>query len=183
MPKGALADPRKNGSLLDLAPIRRGHSIGDALHRTVELAAHAERLGLHRYWLADHHNMSPMASSAHIILAGAVAAGTRSIRVGTGSLNLSNHTPSWSPTRSEPWTPYTPAASTSASAARPAPTRGRPQPSAAATAGADKSSAQVKALMADLGPYSPPAPLSHAAAPGLPHRDGHRCAPAPGAYE
>ncbi|WP_405483470.1 LLM class flavin-dependent oxidoreductase [Streptomyces sp. NBC_00009] len=80
-------------SLLDLAPIRRGHSIGDALHRTVELAAHAENLGFHRYWLAEHHNMAAMASSANIILAGAVAAGTETIRVGTGSLNLSNYAP------------------------------------------------------------------------------------------
>ncbi len=63
-------------SLLDLAPIRHGHTVGDALHRTVELAAYAERLGFHRYWLAEHHNMAPMASSANIILAGAVAAGT-----------------------------------------------------------------------------------------------------------
>lgn len=80
-------------SLLDLAPIRHGHTVGDALHRTVELAAHAELLGFHRYWLAEHHNMAPMASSANIVLAGAVAAGTRTIRVGTGSLNLSNYAP------------------------------------------------------------------------------------------
>ncbi|MET9387023.1 LLM class flavin-dependent oxidoreductase [Streptomyces sp. NPDC002928] len=80
-------------SLLDLAPIRKGHTAGDALHRTVELAAHAERLGFHRYWLAEHHNMAPMASSANIILAGVVLGGTRSIRVGTGSLNLLNYAP------------------------------------------------------------------------------------------
>ncbi|MFF1257433.1 LLM class flavin-dependent oxidoreductase [Streptomyces sp. NPDC058321] len=80
-------------ALLDLAPIRRGHSIGNALHRTVELAAHAESLGFHRYWLAEHHNMAPMARSANIILAGAVAAGTETIRVGTGSLSLSNYAP------------------------------------------------------------------------------------------
>jgi len=87
------SSPPPRLSLLDLAPVRQGHTVGDALRRTVALAAHAERLGFHRYWLAEHHNMAPMASSANTVLAGAVLAGTSTIRVGTGSLNLSNYAP------------------------------------------------------------------------------------------
>ncbi|MEU6192278.1 LLM class flavin-dependent oxidoreductase [Streptomyces sp. NPDC047061] len=80
-------------SLLDNAPIRRGYTAQDGLANTVTLAAHADRLGFHRYWLAEHHNFQTMASSANIVLAGAVAAATERIGIGTASLNLSNYSP------------------------------------------------------------------------------------------
>nr|WP_245855927.1 LLM class flavin-dependent oxidoreductase [Paenibacillus rigui] len=80
-------------SVLDLAPILAGGSAKDAYHRTLELARHAERLGYHRYWLAEHHNMPGIASSATSLLIGHVAAGTEKIRVGSGGIMLPNHAP------------------------------------------------------------------------------------------
>ncbi|MFI5609394.1 LLM class flavin-dependent oxidoreductase [Amycolatopsis sp. NPDC051903] len=80
-------------SVLDLAPISEGHGVGDALRNTIDLARHAERLGYRRYWLAEHHNMPGIASSATVVLIGSVAGATESIRVGSGGIMLPNHAP------------------------------------------------------------------------------------------
>lgn len=80
-------------SVLDLAPITQGSDAAAALRHTLDLARHAERLGFHRYWLAEHHNMPGIASAATSIVIGHVAAGTRSIRVGAGGIMLPNHAP------------------------------------------------------------------------------------------
>jgi luciferase family oxidoreductase group 1 len=80
-------------SVLDLAPVPQGTSIGQALHNSLDLARHAERLGYHRYWLAEHHNMPGIASAATAVVIGHVAAGTSTIRVGSGGVMLPNHAP------------------------------------------------------------------------------------------
>jgi len=80
-------------SILDLAPIPQGSDVSRALANTIELARHAERLGYDRYWLAEHHNMPGVASAATSVLIGAVAAATRTIRVGAGGIMLPNHAP------------------------------------------------------------------------------------------
>jgi len=80
-------------SVLDLSPIPSGHTAGDALRNTIDLARHAEAIGLRRYWLAEHHNAGGLACPAPEILIGQVAAATRSIRVGSGGIMLPNHTP------------------------------------------------------------------------------------------
>ena len=80
-------------SVLDLAPITQGSDAAAALRNTRDLARHAERLGFHRYWLAEHHNMPGIASAATAVVIGHVAAGTRTIRVGAGGIMLPNHAP------------------------------------------------------------------------------------------
>ena len=80
-------------SVLDLAFVPQGSTPADALGNTLDLARHAERLGYHRYWLAEHHNMVGIASAATAVVIGYVAAGTRSIRVGAGGIMLPNHSP------------------------------------------------------------------------------------------
>jgi luciferase family oxidoreductase group 1 len=80
-------------SVLDLSPIPEGATAADALHNTLDLARHAEALGYRRYWLAEHHSMPGIASAATSIVIGHVAAGTRSIRVGSGGIMLPNHAP------------------------------------------------------------------------------------------
>ncbi|WP_199430372.1 LLM class flavin-dependent oxidoreductase [Qaidamihabitans albus] len=80
-------------SVLDLAPITSGSDSATALRNTVELARHTERLGYHRYWLAEHHNMPGIASSATAVLIGHVATATERIRVGSGGVMLPNHAP------------------------------------------------------------------------------------------
>jgi luciferase family oxidoreductase group 1 len=80
-------------SVLDLSPIPAGSTAGEALRNTLDLARHAEALGLRRYWLAEHHNAGSLACPAPQILIGQVAAGTRSMRVGSGGIMLPNHTP------------------------------------------------------------------------------------------
>jgi luciferase family oxidoreductase group 1 len=82
-----------NFSVLDLAPIVEGSNAGRALANTVDLARHAEAWGFTRYWLAEHHNMQGIASSATAVVIGHVAQGTRSIRVGSGGIMLPNHAP------------------------------------------------------------------------------------------
>ena len=67
--------------------------MAQALHRSRELAQHAELLGYRRYWLAEHHNMPGIASAATAVVIGHVAAGTKSIRVGSGGVMLPNHPP------------------------------------------------------------------------------------------
>ncbi|MGW4489114.1 LLM class flavin-dependent oxidoreductase [Amycolatopsis sp. NPDC004368] len=80
-------------SVLDLSPVSDGHGVGEALRNTIDLARHAERLGYRRYWLAEHHNMPGIASSATVVLIGTVADATESIRVGSGGIMLPNHAP------------------------------------------------------------------------------------------
>ncbi|WP_158964465.1 LLM class flavin-dependent oxidoreductase [Chachezhania sediminis] len=80
-------------SLLDLSPVPEGATVSDALSNTVELAKHADRLGYHRFWLAEHHNMPGIASAATSIVIGRVAAETSRIRVGAGGIMLPNHPP------------------------------------------------------------------------------------------
>lgn len=82
-----------NLSMLDLVPIREGYSVRDALQLSLHTARHVESLGFERYWLAEHHNMPGIASSATAVLVGHVAAGTQRIRVGSGGIMLPNHAP------------------------------------------------------------------------------------------
>lgn len=80
-------------SILDLAFVPEGATPAAALRNTLDLAQHAERLGYHRFWLAEHHNMVGIASAATAVVIGYVAAGTRTIRVGSGGIMLPNHAP------------------------------------------------------------------------------------------
>jgi luciferase family oxidoreductase group 1 len=80
-------------SILDLAPIALGSTPGQALRNTLDLAQHAEGWNYHRYWLAEHHNMTGIASAATAVAIGYVASGTRTIRVGSGGIMLPNHAP------------------------------------------------------------------------------------------
>ncbi|PZQ47977.1 MAG: alkane 1-monooxygenase [Rhodovulum sulfidophilum] len=80
-------------SLLDLSPIPEGFTAADALANTLDLARHAEALGYHRFWLAEHHNMPGIASAATAVVIGHVAGGTSRIRVGAGGIMLPNHAP------------------------------------------------------------------------------------------
>lgn len=80
-------------SVLDLAFITHGSNPAEALHHTLDLAQHAERWGYRRFWLAEHHNMSGIASAATSVVIGYVAGGTSSIRVGSGGIMLPNHAP------------------------------------------------------------------------------------------
>ncbi len=80
-------------SILDLAPIVEGSDAAAALRNSLELAQHAEAWGYARYWVAEHHNLDGVASSATAVLVGHIAAGTRTIRVGSGGIMLPNHAP------------------------------------------------------------------------------------------
>jgi luciferase family oxidoreductase group 1 len=80
-------------SVLDLAAVGNGQSPTEALTATVRLAQCAERLGFTRFWVAEHHNMPGIASSAPPVLIGAIAAATTRIRVGSGGVMLPNHAP------------------------------------------------------------------------------------------
>ncbi len=80
-------------SMLDLVPVREGRSVADALAVALQTAQHAERLGFTRYWLAEHHTMAGIASSATAVLVGHIAGGTERIRVGSGGVMLPNHAP------------------------------------------------------------------------------------------
>ncbi len=80
-------------SVLDLVPVTAGSTPRDALHNSRELARHAERLGYRRYWVAEHHNMTGIASAATSVVLGYIAEGTRTIRVGAGGIMLPNHSP------------------------------------------------------------------------------------------
>ncbi|WP_138470964.1 LLM class flavin-dependent oxidoreductase [Poseidonocella sp. HB161398] len=80
-------------SLLDLSPIPEGATPADALANTLDLARHAEALGYTRYWLAEHHNSTGIASAATAVVIGQVAAHTKTIRVGAGGIMLPNHSP------------------------------------------------------------------------------------------
>ncbi|MWV10904.1 MsnO8 family LLM class oxidoreductase [Pseudomonas sp. R-28-1W-6] len=81
-------------SILDLAPMRDDETgPAPALQRSLALAQHAERLGFSRYWVAEHHNMEGIASSATAVLLGYLAAGTTTLRLGSGGIMLPNHAP------------------------------------------------------------------------------------------
>ena len=80
-------------SLLDLSPVPEGATPAEALANTADLARHAEGWGYTRYWLAEHHNMTGIASAATSIVIAHVAQATRTIRVGSGGVMLPNHAP------------------------------------------------------------------------------------------
>ncbi|ADP11211.1 hypothetical protein EJP617_15300 [Erwinia sp. Ejp617] len=80
-------------SLLDLAPIPLGATASDAFRTSLALAQQAEKLGYHRYWLAEHHNMTGIASAATSVLIGYLAANTQRLRLGSGGVMLPNHAP------------------------------------------------------------------------------------------
>jgi luciferase family oxidoreductase group 1 len=80
-------------SVLDLSPIVEGGDAAQSLRNTLDLARHVEKWGFRRYWLAEHHNMDGVASSATAVLIGYVAGGTQTMRVGSGGVMLPNHAP------------------------------------------------------------------------------------------
>jgi luciferase family oxidoreductase group 1 len=83
----------KKISVLDLAPVVEGGTPADALRNALDLARHAEMWGYTRYWVAEHHNMTGIASAATSVVIGYVAGGTKTIRVGAGGIMLPNHSP------------------------------------------------------------------------------------------
>ena len=80
-------------SVLDLSPVSSGSNGAQALHNTLGLARLTDRLGYERYWLAEHHNLPSVASSAPEVMIGHVASETSCIRVGAGGIMLPNHAP------------------------------------------------------------------------------------------
>jgi len=80
-------------SVLDLVTYPDGGDVGEAFRASRELARHVERLGYARYWIAEHHNLEGIASSATVVLMGYIAANTGRIRVGSGGIMLPNHAP------------------------------------------------------------------------------------------
>lgn len=84
-------DNRIEVSVLDLAFVVEGSSVQESFRRSLDLARHTEKLGYKRFWLAEHHNMESVGSSATSVLIGYVAQGTEKIRVGSGGVMLPNH--------------------------------------------------------------------------------------------
>ncbi|WP_372620002.1 LLM class flavin-dependent oxidoreductase [Falsiroseomonas sp.] len=80
-------------SILDLSPIPEGSDAGQALRNSADLARHAEALGYRRFWMAEHHNMTGIASAATAVALAHVATGTHRIRIGAGGIMLPNHAP------------------------------------------------------------------------------------------
>ncbi len=80
-------------SVLDLAPVPMGGTAGEALRNSIDLAQKTEQWGYHRYWVAEHHNMPGVASSAPAVLIAHLAQATTKIRVGSGGVMLPNHAP------------------------------------------------------------------------------------------
>ena len=80
-------------SVLDLSPIRVGGTAAESFRNTLDLARHAERLGYHRFWVAEHHGLPGVASAATAVVIGHIAGGTSRIRVGSGGIMLPNHPP------------------------------------------------------------------------------------------
>jgi len=80
-------------SILDLSPIRQGADATNAFQNSLDLAQHAEGWGYQRYWVAEHHNMPGIASSATSVLLAHLGAGTKTIRLGSGGIMLPNHAP------------------------------------------------------------------------------------------
>src|SRR5690242_9573250 len=80
-------------SILDLSPVSANSTAGQALRNSLDLARHADGLGYRRYWVAEHHNLPAIASSAPDIMIGQIAAVTKNLRVGSGGVMLPNHAP------------------------------------------------------------------------------------------
>src|SRR4026209_523976 len=80
-------------SILDLVPVVLGETPREALRKSLDLARHAEEFGYTRYWVAEHHNMTAIASAATSVVIGYLAGGTETIRVGAGGIMLPNHSP------------------------------------------------------------------------------------------
>ena len=80
-------------SILELAPVREDKSVQFSLQHALEFAQHAEKLGFSRLWLAEHHNMDGIASSATAVLLGYLLANTSTVKVGSGGIMLPNHAP------------------------------------------------------------------------------------------
>ncbi|KTF68045.1 LLM class flavin-dependent oxidoreductase [Sphingomonas sp. HT-1] len=80
-------------SLLDLVPVVQGGTVAQALANAADLAAHAERLGFQRYWVAEHHGMEGIASAATAVVIAHVGQATSTIRIGAGGIMLPNHSP------------------------------------------------------------------------------------------
>ena len=80
-------------SLLDLVPVREGGDVATALAQAADLAAHAERLGFHRYWVAEHHGMAGIASAATAVVLAHIGHATTTMRIGAGGIMLPNHAP------------------------------------------------------------------------------------------
>ncbi|MBV2148676.1 LLM class flavin-dependent oxidoreductase [Sphingobium sp. AS12] len=80
-------------STLDLVPVREGDSVATALADAADLAAHAETLGYHRYWVAEHHGMAGIASAATSVVLAHIGHATSTIRIGAGGIMLPNHAP------------------------------------------------------------------------------------------
>ena len=80
-------------SILDLVPVIFGETPREALRKSLDLAQHAEAFGYKRYWVAEHHNMTGIASAATSVVIGYLAGGTSTIRVGSGGIMLPNHPP------------------------------------------------------------------------------------------
>ncbi|WP_433768326.1 LLM class flavin-dependent oxidoreductase [Pseudomonas putida] len=80
-------------STLDLVPVRENGSAAQSLRNSLDLAQHVEKFGYNRFWVAEHHNMDGIASSATSVLLGYLAGGTSTIRVGSGGVMLPNHAP------------------------------------------------------------------------------------------
>ena len=80
-------------SILDLAPVILNETPREALRKSLDLAQHAETFGYKRYWVAEHHNMTGIASAATSVVIGYLAGGTSTIRVGSGGIMLPNHSP------------------------------------------------------------------------------------------
>ena len=80
-------------SLLDLVPVREGGDVAAALAQSADLAAHAERLGYHRFWVAEHHGMAGIASAATAVVLAHIGQATSTMRIGAGGIMLPNHAP------------------------------------------------------------------------------------------
>lgn len=80
-------------SVLDLSPVGGTNTQAQAVRETIEVAKAAERLGYHRFWVAEHHNTGSLASAAPEILIAALTQVTRTIRLGSGGVMLVNYSP------------------------------------------------------------------------------------------
>src|SRR6478736_1068845 len=80
-------------SIIDLSPVSAGSTAAQALRNSLDLARLADDLGFTRYWVAEHHNLPAIASSAPDIMIGQIAAVTKRMRVGSGGVMLPNHAP------------------------------------------------------------------------------------------
>ena len=112
-------------SVLDLSPVAADRGERAAVTESIELAEHADRLGYHRIWFAEHHGGGMVSSSAPELMIAAAGARTERIRLGSGGMMLPNHTPLHVAEQFKVLEALSPDASISASAAPPAPTTAR----------------------------------------------------------